>query len=170
MTDGERIAAAIAISLAAHWLILGGFPATETEMAGDDMIVVDFSAPDVAMSLAAPITLEEQAPARESSAARADRRRRALNDYLEDVSDAVHARRMAAGAAGALAGNARFALTIDAAGAFSNVHMLQSSGDATLDADARQAVLAASGVVPRPPILGSRPLALDLRVKYQYGL
>lgn len=172
MTEGERIGTAVFLSLAFHYLLLAGFaPPPKVEVAGDDLIVVDFAAPNVALSLAAPITLEEAAPAEESSAqASADRRRQALALYLDAVSEAVHAHRQASGSNRGLAGNARFAVTIDGQGAFHDVHLLQSSGDATLDRDARHAIEEASGTVPRPGMLGRQPLHLDLRVKYQFGL
>ena len=173
MTEGERIGTAIFLSLAFHYLVLGGFaPPPKVEAAGDDLIVVDFAAPNVALSLAAPITLEEEAPAAEEPAqqASADRRRQVLALYLDAVSEAVHAHRQASGSNRGLAGNARFAVTIDGQGGFHDVHLLQSSGDTTLDRDARHAIEAASGTVPRPGMLGRQPLHLDLRVKYQFGL
>ncbi|WP_321345366.1 TonB family protein [Breoghania sp.] len=169
MTDSERIAAAIAISLAVHWLVFKGITTPSLDTGSNDMIVVDFTPPAAAVSLAAPMTLEEAGPPQESRENRADRRRQALAAYLEAVSDAVHARRMTA-VGGSAIGNARISLTIDASGGFTDVHLLQSSGNAALDRDAQHAARAASGAVPRPPILGTAPLRLDLRVKYQYGL
>ncbi|MDJ0932872.1 energy transducer TonB [Breoghania sp.] len=115
--------------------------------------------------IAAPLTLEEAGPPQESREARANRRRKALAAYLEAVSDAIHARRMTAVGDSAI-GNAHFGLTIDGTGGFSNVRLLQSSGTAALDRDALHAVEAASGTVLRPAILGTRPLELNLRVKY----
>ena len=45
-----------------------------------------------------------------------------------------------------------------------------SSGSPELDASARRAVLAASGKVRRPAIIGTEPIPVILHVKYQYGL
>ncbi|WP_319775313.1 TonB family protein [Breoghania sp.] len=169
MTDGERIAAAIAISLALHWLLLKGFAPPSLETGSSDTIVVDFAPPDAAIALAAPLTLEEAGPPQESRETRADRRRKVLAAYLEAVSDAIHARRMTAVGSSGI-GNAGFALTIDGSGNFADVQLLQSSGNPALDRDAQRAVLSASGAVPRPPLLGSGSLRIRLRVKYQYGL
>ncbi len=62
------------------------------------------------------------------------------------------------------------AFTIAPDGTFSDARIVTGSGRPELDASALRAVRAASGVVPRPEILGSAPIHVSLQVKYQYGL
>ena len=55
-------------------------------------------------------------------------------------------------------------------GTFTDPVLRASSGSPQLDASARRAVLAASGKVRRPAIIGTEPIPVILHVKYQYGL
>ena len=55
-------------------------------------------------------------------------------------------------------------------GRFTDPVLRASSGSPQLDASARRAVLAASGKVRRPAIIGTEPIPVILHVKYQYGL
>ncbi len=172
MTDGERIAAALAVSGSLHWLALSGWASEPPSPSpGDETVVIDLSAADVGVSLAAPIVLEQEAPAPpQAPNAAADRRREALVGYLDQVSESVHARRAASGAGRRLIGNALVRVVIDGDGRFAAVALIRGSGDPILDADAVRAVRAASGTVPRPRILGDGALAITLAVKYQFGL
>ena len=133
---------------------------------------MDLTRPDVGVSFAAPMVLEkfEEQPVDPAQEA-ADRRRAALSRYLDDVHRAIHDRRMLqAEDKNRLVGNVLFSLTIDTSGSFRDIQMLRGSGETGLDSDAQQAVHAASGVVPRPKILGSTPLRVKVTVKYQFGL
>lgn len=175
MTDGERIATAVAISLALHWAALSTWQVNASPVVADEEITfnIDLSGPDIGVSLAAPITLEQAASApaqNDEAAAAADRRRTAMLQYLDQVTDAIHARRRIEGRGGGLIGNALFRIVIDANGRFADVVLLRGSGDNRLDADAIEAVRAASGAVPRPRILGNGAIAVMLAVKYQLGL
>lgn len=175
MTDGERIAAAVAISLALHWVALSAWQVDAAYAAADEEITfnIDLSGPEVGVSLAAPITLEQAAlasPPSDDAAAAADRRRAAMIRYLDQITDAIHVRRRVAGQGDGLIGNALFRVVIDANGRFADVVLLRGSGDKQLDLDALEAVRAASGAVQRPRILGSGTIAVMLAVKYQFGL
>lgn len=171
MTDGERLATGIAVSLGLHALLLGGIVRPAAHDTGTDVTIVDIALPESGLSLAPPITLEEAAPAADPAQPDvADRKRAAMQDFVEAVLRAIHARRMAENAGERLIGNASFAVTIAADGRFSDVLLLRGSGNDALDRDAAHAVAAASGSIPRPPILGGRPIRLVLTVKYQFGL
>ena len=69
-----------------------------------------------------------------------------------------------------LNGIAVFLFVIDAEGRFMNVQLKKSSGNDELDEIARRAVLAASGRVRRPKILGRLPIAVEDEVRFQYAL
>ena len=179
MTDGERTATAVVLSLALHWLVLNGWKPDASTLAGsetDDIVLVDTSGMEVGISLATSIVLEQSvlpaAPMERTStdAAAAERRREAMTRYLVQVSESVHARRRVSDTGRNLVGNSLCRIVIESDGRFSSVEILRSSGDAALDVDARDAVRAASGTVPRPRILGGKAIAIALPVKYQFGL
>ena len=179
MTDSERTATAVVLSLALHWLALSGWkPVTiaMVEAETDDLVIVEHSSMEIGISLATPITLEQSvlpaAPTENASAAAAaaERRREAMTRYLDQVSESVHARRRVSDAGRHLVGNALCRLVIESDGRFSSVGILRSSGDAALDSDAMEAVRMASGAVPRPRILGGQAMIIALTVKYQFGL
>ena len=179
MTDGERTATAVVLSLALHWLILNGWKPDAPTTGGsetDDIVVVDTAGLETGISLATSISLEQSvlpaAPIEKAStnAADAERRREAMRRYLDQVSESVHARRRIADAGRHLVGNALCRVVIENDGRFSYVEILRSSGDAELDADAVKAVRTTSGAVPRPRILGGNAIAIALTIKYQFGL
>lgn len=168
MTPGERIAAAAAVSAALHWAALAVPWTPPPADPADAALVVSLTGAETGLALAAPISLEQAAPADPASENPADRRRAALAEYLDALAEAVHARRALGG--GRLIGNAAVALTVGGDGGFAEISLAGSSGDAALDADAVAAVRAASGAVPRPRALGTERLKLVLVVKYQFGL
>ncbi len=67
-------------------------------------------------------------------------------------------------------GVAEYMFTVRPDGTFTDPVLRASSGSPQLDASARRAVLAASGKVRRPAIIGTEPIPVILHVKYQYGL
>ena len=69
-----------------------------------------------------------------------------------------------------LIGVAEYMFTVRPDGTFTDPVLRASSGSPQLDASARRAVLAASGKVRRPAIIGTEPIPVILHVKYQYGL
>ena len=113
--------------------------------------------------------LQSSAESDREEAEKLDRKRRIYLRYLDDVDNAVHARRLDAGNT-SLIGVALCAFTIAADGTFHEARIVVSSGRPELDASALRAVAAASGVVRRPDILGTDPIHVSLSVKYQYGL
>lgn len=179
MTDGERIATAFILSLAVHWMAVGGLGCNESGglRVSDDAqeFVDDLSRPESGISLATPITFEQltsilpqEAVSAEASAV--ERRREALFAYLDQISTAIHARRRISGDARGFVGNATLLLLIDRAGRFVSVDLIRQSGDEQLDSDALQAAHSASGFVRRPGILGTSPIKISVVVKYQLGL
>ncbi len=65
---------------------------------------------------------------------------------------------------------AAYAFIVRPDGTFTEPELRLSSGSPRLDEAARRAVLAASGKVKRPALIGSGPIPVMLHVKYQYGL
>ena len=171
MTDGERLAVAICLSLTLHYFLFRPLPVADATAEPIDLSTLHVVGTSVVTALAPPIAVEAaEVAAKEPAADAADQRQRALRAYLEDVSDAIHARRLAQAGDRQLIGNAVFSLAIAPDGRFSQIRLVHSSGEMALDADARHALDAASGVVGRPKILGSEFLSLTVTVKYQLGL
>ncbi|MBN2752765.1 MAG: energy transducer TonB [Rhodospirillaceae bacterium] len=168
MTGNERMAIAIATSLAVHYFFAFGLPAASAPTSDAQPMVIELSHADVDVSLAAPITLEQAAPVEPQQPNAADRRRTALIQYLDQMSETVHMHRMSIGHRRRLIGNATFRITVDARGHFTDIALTQGSGDTTLDADAYRAVREADGLTPRPSLLGHAPMTVVLTVKYQY--
>ena len=173
MTDRERLVVGLAVSLAVHWLVM--HVALPQPAGGEEMVfVADLTPPQAAVSLAVPLTLESLAPeptpqeqARDAEA----RRLLARRQYLDRVVRAVHDRRMVVPAAEDLAGNVLVSLHHRRPGAVRGRRgLVRGSDDPDMDADALQAVRAASGMVPRPEILGSGAIPVTMAVKYQFGL
>lgn len=111
----------------------------------------------------------EAAPPRTEPQNTADKRRQAFFAFLDDLDAAVHARRMDGGAAH-FVGVASYAFTVRADGSFTTPPLRQSSGSPDLDAAARRTIIATSGSVKRPDILGAADIPVLLHVKYQYEL
>lgn len=111
------------------------------------------------------------APSREAQeqARLADIKRRIFLRFLQDVDDAVHARRLDAGNTD-LIGVAECRFMILGDGHFTEPVLCAGSGRPRLDAAALQAIRAASGTVQRPAMLGAEPIPVTLQVKFQYGL
>ena len=179
MTDGERTAIAVVLSLAVHWLVLIGWKTEAPRTAGpepDDIVVIDTSGMEIGISLATSITLEQTVPPAASTektsadAAAAERRREAMTRYLDQVSESIHAHRRISDAGRHLVGNALCRIVIESDGRFSSVAILRGSGDVELDADAMEAVRSTSGAVLRPRMLGGNAITIALTIKYQFGL
>ncbi len=102
----------------------------------------------------------------------ADKRRSLLAQYVHKVRQRIERHKFppTAGNGSDLIGKAKYAFTITGEGCFTNVHLVHSSGVARLDKTALLAIRTASGEVKRPPATGSRPLFLQVTVKYQHGL
>ncbi len=96
-------------------------------------------------------------------------RREAYLGYLDRVSEALHRHRLDS-ADTSLIGLVLFSFDIDAEGRFENIVLRRPSGNDRLDQTARRAVMAASGEVKRPPILGDETLTVFQEIRFQYGL
>lgn len=170
MTDQTRLFILLLISLAFHLSVLHDWKAGEKDIFfSDEMLYIDISCADADVSLQAPVTLEQAVTEPDRGQEGANRRRSALKQYLEQVSNAVHNNRKAT-ANTQLIGSAQFRITIAQDGTFSEITQIRTSGDKTLDADADAAIRRASGKVRRPRILGSAPIVTNMAVKYQFGL
>ena len=180
MTEKECLAAGIAVSLFAHFALLIAPRPPEPEPSFTTVVQMDMASPAVATSREKGIGIASQAqdaPYREGDidltdkkvVEAADRKRQAFLRYLDDIDEAVHARRLDGGETG-LIGVAEYMFTVRPDGTFTDPVLRASSGSPQLDASARRAVLAASGKVRRPAIIGTEPIPVILHVKYQYGL
>lgn len=170
MTDKERLLSGLAVSLFVHFLLFGlHAPLAALQPSGATVVELDLPSLGAFHAPQAGLGLGPSPPQAEEDAKAADRRRRAFLKYLDDLDDAVHARRLDAGDRGLL-GVATYSFQALADGSFTAPVLCASSGDPRLDATARRAILAASGRVKRPAILGRAPIPVILQVKYQYEL
>ena len=149
MTDGERLWTGIALSLFLHFTLLL-CDAPEPEQAPLFRAVLDMDEEStLSQSGARQGTGIQSSSAQDrEEAEKLDRKRRAYLRYLDDVDDAIHARRLDFGET-SLIGVALCAFTIAPDGTFSDARIVTGSGRPELDASALRAVRAASGVVPR---------------------
>lgn len=170
MTDRECLGAAIAISIFAHFLFLLGSRLPESprgqmhtvlHMEMDAPAAPGASEPGMGVANATPEQLRDMRAAQ--------RKRKAFLEYLEAIDEAVHARRFESGDT-SLIGVATYAFVVEEDGRFRDIRLHAPSGNSRLDEAARRAVLAASGTVKRPAIIGHDPVAVLVQVKYQYGL
>ena len=171
MTEKECLAAGIAVSLFAHFALLIAPRPPKPEPSFTTVVQMDMASPAVATSREKGIGIAAASPRDMDmdKADAADRKRQAFLRYLDDIDEAVHARRLDGGETG-LIGVAEYMFTVRPDGTFTDPVLRASSGSAQLDASARRAVLAASGKVRRPAIIGTEPIPVILHVKYQYGL
>ena len=157
MTEKECLAAGIAVSLFAHFALLIAPRPPDPEPSFITVVQMDMASPAVTTSREKGIGIAAASPRDMDKADAADRKRQAFLRYLDDIDEAVHARRLDGGETGP-------------DGTFTDPVLRASSGSPQLDASARRAVLAASGKVRRPAIIGTEPIPVILHVKYQYGL
>jgi TonB family protein len=171
VTDRECRRVAIVFSLFAHFLLLNvSFVEEEPVYEVSNLVQMDLDSVAVVSPSAEPGTGIVAATNREVRDARAaDRKRQIFFNYLDAIDEAVHARRLDAGDT-SLLGVATYSFTVRADGSFADIQLRASSGDPRLDASARRAILAASGKVRRPAVIGTSPIPIILQVKYQYGL
>ena len=169
MTDSERLWTGIVLSLFLHFgLTLTQGPEPADRQPFRAVLEMDSQSVLVHESVQTGTGLQQAAPHDREEAEKLDQKRRAYLRYLDEVDDAIHARRFSG--ARDLIGYAVCAFTIDPDGGFQDVTLIRSSGDRRLDASALNAVRSASGVVSRPAIIGPDPIHGSLQVKYQYAL
>lgn len=170
MTDRERLWTALALALFFHFILLrqdGLQPASRLLSAQPLRIELEslLSHP----SRPSATTLGAFAEPAAEPANTADTLRKIFLAYLEAISHEVHSRRLDNEQPN-LIGVASFSFLVSPQGRFEHIRLEESSGKADLDAAALRAIQRASGVLKRPPVLGSDPLPVFLQVKYQYGL
>lgn len=170
MTDSERLWTGITLSLFLHFtLLICNTQKQEQAPLFRTILAIDETSALLENSARQGVGIEHATAQNREEAEKASRKRRAYLRYIDDVDNAIHARRLDFGEI-SLIGVALCAFTIDHNGAFSDVRIVTSSGKPNLDASALRAIRAASGVVPRPKILGTDPIHVSLQVKYQYDL
>ena len=170
MTDAERLWTGIAVSLFLHFSLTLFHAAPQEEPPGFRAVLDMDSESTLAPEGTRPGTgLQAASESDREEAEKLDRKRRIYLRYLDDVDDAVHARRLDSGNT-SLIGVVLCAFTIAGDGTFHDARIVTSSGTPELDASALRAIAAASGGIRRPDILGTTPIHVSLAVKYQYGL
>lgn len=69
-----------------------------------------------------------------------------------------------------LVGRVKIGFSISGNGLFSDVQILETSGDKLLDQSATQAIYSSNGKIKRPPTTGHKTIQTSAVIKYQYGL
>ena len=169
MTERECLLTGIALSLFAHFCLLGEIGQREQPETVGKYVSVTLSSSAVTAERGSGTGIAQASSDQLADHEAADRRRAAFLRYLEDIDDCVHAHRLDGGETG-LIGVAKYGVTVLADGTFTEPLLLASSGSARLDEAAKRAIEAASGRVKRPAIIGTEPVPVLLYVKYQYGL
>ncbi|NCC05027.1 MAG: hypothetical protein EOM37_13530 [Proteobacteria bacterium] len=175
MTRKPVLAACIAFSLFAHFLLIHmSGPSASVGDANQILVPADFDV--AALSNVDPLglghTVEQAAGHDNEEKNNPDKRRQALRQYVSCVREAIEQRKFQPSRQGLenLIGNARYSVTIAPDGSFNDIRLVRTSGEALLDRTAQLGILAASGVVKRPKIIGNAPLHLSVTVKYQHSL
>ncbi len=170
MTDRERLWTGISIALFLHFSLALWHPVCEPEKdAFRTLLEMDMESSALPNGARQGTGMESVSANNREEAEQLDRKRRAYLRYIEDVDNAIHARRLISGDTG-LIGVALCAFSVQSDGTFHNLQIISSSGRPELDASALRAIRAASGVIRRPDILGPDPIHISLQVKYQYAL
>lgn len=175
MTRKPLLTACIAFSLFAHFLLIQmSGPSASVRDANQILVPADFDV--TAVSSGEPLglghTVEQAAGHDNGEKNNPDKRRQALRQYVACVREAIEQRKFQPRRQGLenLIGNARYVVTIAPDGSFNDIRLVRTSGGALLDRTAQLGILAASGVVTRPKIIGNAPLHLSVTVKYQHSL
>lgn len=175
MTDRTLLGLCVVLSLFVHmWLVDQNWD--PDPVPGGDMIIVplDFDVAVVSSGSALVMeqTVEETADAEGSEEAARRLLREATDQYIKSVLKAIERRKFQtdAGDQSDLIGNALYTIRILPDDTFTDVRLVRSSGNERLDIAAKRAILAASGVVERPKLIGKRTFRLRVPVKYQYSL
>lgn len=169
MNDSERLWTGIALSVFAHFLLMLHTPRAEHAPSSSIALQTVMEAPLVTSQGKGALQLGHRTASQEAEHRLADARRKAFAHYLQTVDDAVHARRLDSGKTD-LIGVAKWQFTILADGSFTAPTLVCGSGSALLDETARQAIMAASGTVKRPAIIGTEDIPITLDVKFQHDL
>lgn len=97
--------------------------------------------------------------------------RATLRRYLQTIREEIEKNKKATATAGysKWVGNVKIGFSISRNSIFSNVQILESSGNKLLDQSAMEAINKASGKIKRPQSAGSRTIQTSAVIKYQYG-
>ena len=123
MTEKECLAAGIAVSLFAHFALLIAPRPPEPEPSFTTVVQMDMASPAVATSREKGIGIAAASPRDMDKADAADRKRQAFLRYLDDIDEAVHARRLDGGETG-LIGVAEYMFTVRPDGTFTDPVLL----------------------------------------------
>ncbi len=166
-----NIALAVSVGLHLLALILLESPQQGMGVGGAEMFVpIDLAQIEtVSVSESGVFTMQDLSAQDQSAERVARAKREAYLTYLEQVSDAVHRHRLDSGDT-TLIGLVLYSFDIDAAGRFERIVLRRSSGDPALDQAARRAILAASGEIKRPRLLGDKTLTIFQEIRFQYAL
>ena len=108
-------------------------------------------------------------PQGQTEAEVAQKKRKAYLEYIEEISQEIHSRRLSFGRTDLL-GITTYSFIIKSDGSFSDVQLKISSGSTELDTIASQAIKSASKKVKRPKIIGDNPIKVVQEIRFQYGL
>lgn len=170
MNKSERKAIGITLSLFAHFIILQDFTFVHNLDFSSNLspIVLELNQNTPSLSSEDEGLALQHSPNNEENAA-INQKRLIRQQFLEEVSNAIHQRRLNLGNHN-LIGIAWYSFTIEEDGSFSSIKLEKSSGNFELDKDAFYAISHASHVVKRPKILGEENFNIMLPIKYQYAL
>ena len=166
-----QIALAISISLHLLALLLISPTVYPTDIPGaDNFVPIDLSKLDtISMSEHGAFSMEGLTAEAQEANQIARAKRKAYHTYLDQVADAIHRHRLDTGHTN-LIGLTLYSFDINASSRFENIVLRRSSGNIQLDQTARQAIMAASGEIKRPKILGNKTLTIFQEVRFQYDL
>jgi TonB family protein len=101
-----------------------------------------------------------------------NRARTALHHYLLAIREVIEKNKFTSEPSNYsnVVGNVIIGFSISASGSFSNMRIVESSGDHTLDKSALAAIKFVSGKIKRPKITGIQMIKTSAVIKYQYGL
>ncbi|WP_394708425.1 energy transducer TonB [uncultured Desulfuromusa sp.] len=111
-------------------------------------------------------------PQKKNSAYSLNQAKAILRRYLQTIREEIEKNKKATATAGYSnwIGNVKVGFSISRNGLFSNVQILDSSGNKLLDQSAMEAINKASGKIKRPKSTGSKTIQTSAVIKYQYGL
>ena len=146
-------------------------PNTET-VATRQYTIDDINAVKKLLSEAADSHTQTKPLINSTAAYSLNRTRTALNQYLLAVREDIEKNKfnLAPITYANIVGNVKIRFSISAEGIFSNIRLVESSGDQNLDKSALLAVNSASGKSKRSKNTGTKTIKTSVVVKYQYGL
>jgi TonB family protein len=101
-----------------------------------------------------------------------NRTKTALHHYLLDIREVIEKNKFISDPStySNIVGNVKISFSISSAGIFSNIQIVDSSGDHKLDKSALSAISSSSGKIKRPKNTGIKTIKASTVIKYQYGL